>query len=367
MTTGSLRRRNADTMGAPRDEPVIRRVLSFTGLILRIRPVWGLALLFLGCGGHGGGGSTPTPATPPPQISCPSDISVGSVSTATTTVAYDAPTVSGGTAPVQASCNPTSGSSFPLGATMVNCSASDAASRTAACSFRVNLTGFEIGLKKYEAFGDSVTAGEVGRPSISGFNEVDVANAYPTKLQQQFDAVYPGQGVVVINRGHSLDKGDQTDALIRTFAAADRPEVVLLLTGYNDLGHGCGANGAGTATCRDAIGNVGVNVRSCIRRAREVDSALKVVFVSTLTPPGATGSNRIDRNAIVQANDKIRQTVASERAVLVDSYAAFVGHENEYVNVDGLHLTVAGYEALANAFLAAIQSTVQATPLLHAR
>jgi len=177
--------------------------------------------------------------------------------------------------------------------------------------------------------------------------------------------VYPGQGLVVINRGHSLDTVAQTDALVRTFAAADLPEVVLLLSGYNNLTQACGSNGSATPACRNAIGTVGADIRSCIRHAREVDAALKFIFVSTLTPPGASGSNRVDRNAIVQANDQIRQAALSEHAVVVDSYAAFLGREPDYVNVDGLHLTPAGYQALAAGFFSAIQSAVEQIPLFH--
>ena len=317
----------------------------------------------VGCGGHKTGG--PTNPTAPIQMSCPADISVRAVPAATQTVTFDPPAVTGASGSVQTSCNPASGSAFPLGTTTVTCSASDAASRATTCSFRITLTGFSIALTKYEAFGDSVTAGETGRPSVAGLDIIDVPNAYPTQLQQRFDAVYPNQGVAVINRGHSLDTVAQTDALVRTFAAADRPEVILLLSGYNNLTVACGSNGGATPACRSAIGNVGADIRSCIRHAREVDEALKFVFVSTLTPPGAGGSNRIDRNAIVQANDQIRQAAQSEHAVVVESYAAFLGREADYVNVDGLHLTPAGYQALATGFFAAIQSTVDQIPLFH--
>jgi lysophospholipase L1-like esterase len=304
----------------------------------------------------------PTPVANPPQITCPADVAVRGVPSPAQSVAFDPPVITGGTAPVQVACTPASGSAFPLGANAVGCLATDAASRTATCSFKVTLTGFAIALTKYEAFGDSLTVGEVGRPSVAGFNEIDVANAYPTKLQARLDAVYPNQGIVVLNRGESGNVTTQTDSRVRAFAAADRPEVVLLLTGYNNLQQGCGA-GVATPVCRDAIRSVGDDVRSCIRHAREVDSALQLVFVSTLTPPGAAGSNRIDRTAIVQANQQIQAVAAAERAVLVDAYAAFVGHEADYVNVDGLHLKPAGYQALADAFFAAIQGTVKQTPL----
>ena len=90
---------------------------------------------------------------------------------------------------------------------------------------------------------------------------------------------------------------------------------------------------------------------------------MRYTFLSNLTPPGATGSNRIDGGAIVQVNGRIQQVAAAEGAVFVDSYGRFVGHEPEYVNVDGLHLRPAGYQALADGFFAAIKATIPQTPL----
>jgi lysophospholipase L1-like esterase len=117
--------------------------------------------------------------------------------------------------------------------------------------------------------------------------------------------------------------------------------------------------------CRDGIDRVGTGVRDCIRHTKELNAGVQYIFVSTLTPPGATGSLRADPTVITQANAQIRQQVAAGGAVLVDSYAAFQGHEADYINVDGLHLTPAGYQALADAFFAAIQATVPQTPLSH--
>jgi lysophospholipase L1-like esterase len=233
------------------------------------------------------------------------------------------------------------------------------------CSFKVTLSGFSIGLTKYEAFGDSLTAGETGRSFIFVPRFDDVANAYPTKLQADFDAVYPGQGVTVINKGHNGDNVETTDQIIRDAVPRDRPDVVLILSGYNNLNFNgtCSPGNANTRACRDAINNVGLGIRDCIRHTKEANGGVQLIFVSTLTPPGPTGSNRIDPNAITQTNGLIRQQVAAGGAVLVDSYAAFQGHEADYVNVDGLHLTPAGYQALADTFFAAIQATVPQSPL----
>src|SRR3954468_17813221 len=90
----------------------------------------------------GGGSNNPTPVANPPQIACPSDMTVSEVRTLTQDVNFPAPTASAGTAPVNTTCTPASGSSFPLGDTRVNCTARDAQSREASCSFAVTLQGF---------------------------------------------------------------------------------------------------------------------------------------------------------------------------------------------------------------------------------
>lgn len=318
-----------------------------------------LAVPLAGCGGHKAPGG---PTANPPQIACPADLAIRSVSTPSQAVNFDPPGVMGGAPPVQTTCTPASGSTFPLGSTTVNCTATDASSRTAMCSFTVTLSGFSIGLTKYETFGDSLTAGETGRSAIYVPLFDDVANAYPTRLQAELDAVYPGQGVVVINKGHNGDTVEMVDDTIRAAIPQDRPGAVLILAGYNDLS-ACSPGQASSRACRDGIDRVGLGIRDCIRHTKEANAGVQYIFVSTLTPPGLSGSLRGDANAINQANAQIRQQVAAGGAVLVDSYAAFLGHEAEYINVDGLHLTPAGYQALADAFFAAIQSAIPQTPL----
>jgi lysophospholipase L1-like esterase len=305
----------------------------------------------------------PTPVTTAPQITCPTDMAVKGVTGTTQAVTYSAPTVTGGATPVTTTCTQASGASFPLGTTSVSCTANDAQSRQAACSFNVTLTGFSIAATKFETVGDSLTEGETGKANVVP-TILDPTNAYPAKLQQIFDANYSGQGVTIVNRGLSGDTIEMTVSKIDQYVPADKPDAVLVLSGYNDLTGPCRPGLASSTACKTAIDqNVALGVRDCIRHAKERSATVKYVFVSTLTPPGATGSNRIDGNAITQANVRIRQAVASERAILVDSYPLFVGHEPDYVNVDGLHLRPAGYQALADAFFAAIRTTVPQTPL----
>lgn len=280
------------------------------------------------------------------------------------TVTYAPPTVSNGAAPITTTCSPASGAAFPLGATTVTCTANDAMSRQAKCSFAVTLKGLSIAAKKYDAIGDSVTIGENGERTF-----VDTPNAYPTKLQLALEATYPQQGVVVLNRG---DGGKRMDVILQnllTFVTADKPDAVLLEGGYNDLLGDCGRGPTNTALCRNSIEKtVPLGFRDCIRRSRESPRNVPFVFAMTLTPPGpvapgAPDDRRISADAIVQTNDRIRQVVASEAAVLVDVYPLFVGHEADYIDTDGLHVRPAGYQVIADAFFAAIQKTIPQTPL----
>lgn len=314
------------------------------------------------CGGDSTPGPTPPPATPAaPSITCPADLTVREVPNSTQAVTFSAPTTTGGAAPVTVTCNPVSGSQFRLGTTPVMCAASDAESRAATCSFNVTLTGFTLGAARFDTFGDSLTEGETGRPSFT-LPFLDPPNAYPTRLQAAFDDTYPGQGIVVINRGLSGDSVEATEMKMRQFLPIDRPEAALLLTGYNDLTGACSPGRAGSSECAGAIDKVARGLSACLGRIREANVGVRHTFLSNLTPPGPSGSNRIDVNAIVQANARVRQVAAVQGAVLVDSYSAFLGHEAEYVNVDGLHLRPAGYQALADAFFAAIKANVPQTP-----
>ncbi|MGH9386185.1 MAG: HYR domain-containing protein, partial [Vicinamibacterales bacterium] len=142
----------------------------------------------------------PTPIPPPPIVADPPSItcspSVGDTATSDTggPIVFTAPRVEAGAAPVTVACTHTSGSTFPIGSTTVECTATDAMNRTATCSFQVTVTPSpKIALTRFMAFGDSITAGEVTAP-IGGvgpagefplFRQIVVPSAsYPTVLQR---------------------------------------------------------------------------------------------------------------------------------------------------------------------------------------
>lgn len=312
------------------------------------------ALCAAGCGSKPTSPTpNPGPTAPAPQLTCSESLAF-TITGSTKVVTY-ATSVTGGTDPVTTSCTPASGSAFGLGTTAVVCTATDASARQSACTFDVVVSGIQFGAKKFMAIGDSLTEGQNGLPG-SDILFVDKPNSYPTKLQALFDTNYPGQGISVVNRGHGGDSSGTTLTVLSGFLATDRPEVVLLLTGYNDLSGVCGKDNVNVAACDAAIDQAEINVRDLIRHSREFPT-VRYVFVSTLTP-SRPGPRALDNSAIIDMNDHVRAQVAAEGAFLVDSYSAFLGHETEYVSIDGEHLNPAGYQAIANAFFAKISAII---------
>src|SRR5579863_814970 len=106
-------------------------------------------------------GTGPTPYGPP-SLTCPANVALGDSPGSGEPVTYATPVPTGGTPPVTTTCAPASGATFPIGATTVGCTARDAISRSAVCSFSVTLTASHLGAMSFMAFGDSQTAGENG-------------------------------------------------------------------------------------------------------------------------------------------------------------------------------------------------------------
>ena len=312
--------------------------------------------------------STPPVSTPPPTpptttppsttsvlaISCPANVTTTATSSPTA-VTFSAPTTSGGVAPVQTSCTRASGSLFASGATQVQCTATDAATAAASCAFTVtvNVTPPRLSRTRFLAFGDSVTAGEVTVPSSTSagqnFKLIIVPSAsYPTQLLQMLRARYTDQvsQLQVVNNGLPGEWAQDGALRLPGVMSNARPEAVLLLEGYNDLG---------------ASGTNGINAAwSAIdRMAKEVRGRGARLFLSTLPPPGPLGAKSIPASQVIALNDRIRTTAAGEGAVLVDAYAALVVDVPRYIGADGLHLTEAGYLKLADLFFTAIRNDLE--------
>jgi lysophospholipase L1-like esterase len=129
--------------------------------------------------------------------------------------------------------------------------------------------------------------------------------------------------------------------------SSNRPDVVLLMEGLNDL---TALGDRGVMRAWNAIDTMAKEVRG--RGAR--------LFLATL-PPSRTGVPNAVPPALVQTlNSRIRTTAAGEGAVLVDVHQALSANLPAYIGPDGIHPTAAGYERIAEVFFAAIRAELEA-------
>jgi lysophospholipase L1-like esterase len=320
----------------------------------------------------------------PPAITCPIAPSpVIATNGQSAVVTYGAATVTGGTAPLTESCAPTSGSTFAIGSTSVVCTATDAVSRTASCSFVATVTRPlpRLGVSTILAFGDSMTEGEVpvaGEFSI-GPQFVMPDSAYPAYLTdllaQRYSArgasrldaftlaaggltlcktaaPYPQTpGLVVINAGCLGERAEDASTVQRLIGliTAYHPDVVLLLEGVNDLD----SLSPGASI---AAGVQGVRTLIAAAQSRNVR-----VMVGTLLPevPAELTHGGLP-DLIVPFNTQLVPAATNAGARVVDLYSAIAMDVTDWISpYDGLHPTAAGYQEMATVWLSAVRSAYE--------
>jgi len=290
----------------------------------------------------------PPPPPDAPTLNCPTGVSRTSTDGKPMTVTYDMPTAIGGAPPVTVSCSPASGTIFPVGLTSVGCTAADALARQATCGFTVTVTStVRVQYTRFIAFGDSLTEGKLSR-IVSMLDEFPTS--YTSDLQSMLRSKYTSQSPVVINEGKGGENtSDGLNIRLPEVMAKDAPvEVLLLMHGANDLNK---------ADCTPYVAPATENVRQMIRTAQSRGS---VVFLATLPPQRLGGSNAAGAACVIPYNQGLRGVATSTNAYLVDVYAGFGGAATtDLVGADGLHLTEAGYDRIANLFFEAIQARLE--------
>jgi lysophospholipase L1-like esterase len=290
------------------------------------------------------------PTGPGPALACPAGAGATSKNGQSVLVAYAAPTISGGTAPYTAACLPASGSPFAPGATTVTCSVADADHRAASCSFTVivvvELPTPMLSVTKFVAFGDSLTESKLADRTILDLN------SYPNDLKALLSARYTTQTFAVVKEGCGGEptfatglSGQDTcpGGIVRLpeVLARDAPQVLLLLEGSNDV-----MGGAST------IPTMIANLKTMVQQGKNSGA---IVFIATLPP---------ERNAvsglIPVANMQIAQIPGAN---VVDLFAGLGGSPDPYVGSDGLHLTIEGYQQMAQTFFAAIKAALETPPM----
>jgi lysophospholipase L1-like esterase len=295
-------------------------------------------LILDGCGGHGSPGPVPDP---PLSLTCPADLQVPKHAGSPATATFDLPPAQGGRQPVNVTCAPASGAEFPVGSTAVSCTATDAASRTANCSFSVVVEAVpQLAKTKFLAFGDSITAGTTSpAPTLLMLNAED---AYPLKLQRLLSERYLDQTIVMTNAGQAGEHIDPARSRLSSVLDSKKPQVLLLLHGANDLNTRRG----------DAIPTIIRGLEDMIGKA---DRRGITTFLATFPPQNPAGSRGHGANYVPELNRRIRALAVDEGATLVDLYAGFGGTWVGYIGVDGLHPTPQGYDRMAEIWRDKIQ------------
>ena len=270
-------------------------------------------------------------------------LTVQSIGGNATPVAYEPPQVIAGEPPLQTTCTPVSGSTFPLGVTTVACSTRDAVARTDTCTFTVTVNPApRLAATTFMAFGNSITEGK----TASGATP----NNYPVQLARMLTSRYAmqAQSISVVNKGLGGESAVQGAQRIHQALDDEEPQVLLLEEGVNDLQTGATAIPSMINALRDMV--------------REAKSRGIVVFLATLTPVREGGTPPRGDAAfphVRDANTQIRILAASEQVILVDLYQSFGGSPDPYIDVDGLHPTEAGYLKIAEFFFDAIRARLE--------
>ena len=203
-----------------------------------------------------------------------------------------------------------------------------------------------IGVTRLVAFGDSITWG-----AYSSFDPrflFAAANGgYVERLQAGLNTHHAPQQFVVFNEGVPGEwaTGSGTLTRLRNALRSRQAQALLLLEGINDLNNDVGISRtvSGMGQLVNAATSMGVPV---------VIATMFQTYEST-SPDGVVRTNAA--SLVPAYNAQIRQLAAGRLNVHVLDLEPIM-RNRAYVGNDGLHLTDAGFEVMASAFMAAIET-----------
>jgi lysophospholipase L1-like esterase len=200
---------------------------------------------------------------------------------------------------------------------------------------------------RFVSFGDSLTAGEV---SFAPTARVLLRNdSYPAVLKRRLAERYVFQTPEVVNEGIPGETAVEGAKRLGLTILRDRPEVLLLMEGTNDLldrpDTGRGADSA-IAALRQMV--------------QESKSRGVQVGLATVPPQRPGGRRDAVAKLIPSFNERIRTLATEEHVVLIDVFDA-MKDDLSLIGIDDLHPTVRGYDVMAGVFLEAIKSSFEDT------
>ena len=199
---------------------------------------------------------------------------------------------------------------------------------------------------EFVCFGDSMTAGlNLALPRLIA----SPPGSYPADILTLLTSRYTTQNIKVLDEGIPGEAVADGSRRLPGVLAADRPDAVLLLEGVNDV-NGLGADG------------IPVAINGLRNMVRQIRTYGVPVFLATIPPQRPGAQRAYAPTLIAPTNDQIRTLAATEGAVLVDIYKDFNGDVTGLIGDDGLHPNAAGYQRMAESFVAAIRSKFEIVP-----
>jgi lysophospholipase L1-like esterase len=217
-----------------------------------------------------------------------------------------------------------------------------------------------LAISRILAFGDSLTEGTVQPTRTLRALTVGKPEAYPFKLQTLLRTRYTTQTVAVLNGGQAGEHATWEAARRRLNDSLSeaKPELLLLMDGANDL---LDLDG----TTEPALGEgIQAAVNAVEDMVRDATGRGVRVMLATL-PPVVAGLRRGGAASYLgKYNAQLKVMASKKGAQLVDVNALL---SPSLVGQDGLHLTEAGYQRVADIFLDAIAATYEVSSPAAAR
>jgi len=211
---------------------------------------------------------------------------------------------------------------------------------------------------KVMAFGDSLTEGDP--PTIGVFrlrpahdtSTPGGQKSYPYKLSTILTTTYPTSGIQVFNQGLGGEAATGSSAKERLLAAlaAQRPQVLLLMHGTNDL-----------IAEFDVPQNAIVDALEEMIELAQQSPGMQRVFLASLPPQLPSTQRRTVPNEVPVYNSRLRTLADATTGVeFVDIYPNI--DTQTMMAADGLHINEAGNQRIAEVFYAALKPRYHRDP-----
>jgi lysophospholipase L1-like esterase len=201
-----------------------------------------------------------------------------------------------------------------------------------------------LGVTRFMAFGDSITWGATSAWDAR-FIFAAANGGFPERLQAGLNSYHPPQQFVVFNEGLPGELVLNALSRFRSLLTSRRPEAVLLLEGINDLSNDFTPTRVATALFQlvDAATALGIPVvvATMYQTYAEVD------------PDGHYRPNGAD--VVPLFNAEVRRLATGRLNVHLLDLEPLMRNRS-YVGADGIHLTDAGFEVMAAAFLQRVEA-----------